>query len=112
MLFHSVSEVNFIFAEDSPTASSAADGEQKRRRRRVRSKVNTSETKVASQSVSNAAKLDSTQTSKKVTKVDEEGRKFLTTLGSEDIFGNEAGRAKSKKAYSDLAKQKIYTMMI
>ena len=106
MLFHSVSEVNFVFAEDAPTASSSADGEQKRRRRRVRSQANNSVEKVATQATNNVANQSSGEASKDVAKVDEEGRKFLTTLGSEDIFGNEAKRAKSKKAYSDLAKQK------
>ena len=74
MLFHSVSEVNFIFAEDTPTASSSADGEQKRRRKRVRSQANNSVEKVASQSTNNVSNQSSAEASKAVAKVDEEGR--------------------------------------
>ena len=68
MLFHSVSEVSFVFAEDAPTASSSADGEQKRRRRRVRSQANNSVEKVASQAANNVSNQSSVKTSKDVEK--------------------------------------------
>ena len=111
MLFHSVSEVNLVFAEETPTASCSVDGEQKRRRRRVRSQSNNGEKKESSPLANDVSAQNLTKTSKDILKVDETGRKFLTTLGNEDIFGNEVGRAKSKKAYSDLAKQNVFSML-
>ena len=110
MLFHSVAEVNFIFAEDTPSASSSVDGEQKRRRRRARSQTDSSQQTTSTEAINKDSQEALKGESKDVSQFDEGGRKFLTTLGSEDIFGNEVSRAKSKKAYSELAKKKdLYT---
>lgn len=104
MLFHSIAEVKLLFAEDEATPISSSNDRKRATRTNTLASENASDNGSV-QKKNRAINSNNEQSS------DSGGeRKYLTSLGDEDILGDEKQRAKSIEVYSELAKQRnLYT---
>ena len=110
MLFHSIAEINILSAEETTTATSTEGNEPKRRRRRASASTRNTATKDTTGNLVRSTEKSLTAAAESRNVVDAGGRKYLTSLGNEDILGDDQRRAKSVKVYAELAKQKdLYT---